>query len=156
MPAELGGCVAGELTIGEPPSNERIDRLVVMLGCRMFVFEPRDGRQRIARGGIRAGSKSRKKTLFLIGSVTRRSGREVGDRSLQLLAQCGCERAAVRPLFDDRQHSEEVFDPPMAVAQEAERFIESMIRMLPDCDQHRLLLTDQSTPRNAVGPRRLP
>jgi len=139
MSTELGGGVTSELTVGEPPSNERIDGVVVMSGRRMFVFESGDRRQRIARGGIGAGSKSGKKTLFLIGGVTRRGGREVGDRSLQLLALCRCERAAVRLLFDERQHLEEVFDPPMAVAQKAERFVEPMIRTLADFDKHRFL-----------------
>jgi hypothetical protein len=60
--------------------------------------------------------------------------------AFEVIALLGAERAAVCLFCDRRQYMKEMFDPTMAVAQQTERLVESVVRAVSNLDQHGLLI----------------
>src|SRR5262245_9385049 len=125
----------------EPAAYEGVDRLVSGVGGPVIALEARDGPEGGTGGGILRRAEAREEALFLVGRVPRRGGGEVGERAVKLGALGRRQRFRGAPR-DRRQYREEVLDPAMAVAQQAERFVEAVVGACADSKKHAVSLAE--------------
>jgi hypothetical protein len=87
--------------------------------------------------------------VFFIRGVPRCSGGKVRQRSLKLASVGVADPRTVQVIGRRCQHAQEMFNPSMTIAQQAEGFVEPVIRTLPNLQWHLSLFRVK---RRAVTP----
>ncbi len=107
----------------------------------MVVFQ---GIQRRERGGclwIALLAQPGEQADFFIRRMLRRGHGEVPERALERAAIRRCQRAACSVIRDRCEDVQEVFDPSMAVAQQTQWLVETVVRTLADLNRHSVFQT---------------
>jgi hypothetical protein len=125
---------------GKPAPAERVDRAVMLFRFVMIPFESREHVEGVRRRGIPGLTETGEQALFFVGGVLRCGGREISERPFDVRARRRREGPTSEPLVDRDQDAEEILDPAMAIAQQAERFVEAVIRTLADVDGMSLIM----------------
>ena len=125
-----------EPAVVEPAADERVHDGVMGVGRVVVVFELLHHGQHPVSLGVATGAQAGKQAVFLVSGMVRRGRLEVLQGPLERLAVIGRELAPGERPVDGDEHLQEMLDAPVAVAQQAERFVESVIGPGPDLDTH--------------------
>ena len=125
-----------EAASGKPAPAKRVDRAVMLFRFVMILFESREHLEGVRGRGVLILTEPGEQAFFLVGGVLRGGGREISERRFELRAFDRRERSSSRLLMYRNEHVEKVLDTPMAVAQQAKRFVEAVIRTLADVEEH--------------------
>jgi len=122
-------------SIAEPSADEDVHGFMTGVGDGVIVLEARDRIEGRARGRVLRRAEAWKEALFLIRGMARRCGREIAERTFDLRALWRRQRSR-GALRNRGEHREKVLDAAVAVAQQTQRLVESVVGLRADFDQH--------------------
>jgi hypothetical protein len=93
-------------------------------------------RECVLGGGVGAVAQSWEQAHFFIRRVLGGRNREVSNRSLERTPIRGSQGPAGRLCRDRYENMEKMLDTSVTVAQQAKRFIETVVRTLTNLDRH--------------------
>ncbi len=126
-PTQFSGLLDGQLTCREPAAAQAIHFLVAQFRPAMIRLQAVQLRQGGPDVGVVAVAHQGKEGVLLIRRVTRGGGREIREALLKP-PPLGVGKGFPAGFFHDADHhAEERLDAAVAVAQQAERLIESVI-----------------------------
>lgn len=102
----------------------------------MIPFEPREHLERMRYCGIPRLTETWEQALLFVGGVIRGGSLEISERRFEVRALRWRESSPSQPLTDRDQNPEEILEAAMAIAQQADRFVEAVIRTPADLDGH--------------------
>lgn len=130
-----------EPVVPEPAAHECVDGFVMPAGRLMIAFQSPHENQRLLYLRVAGGAEAREQALLLVGRVVWRGRFEVPERALERTAGLDAKMAAGRVPGDGDEHAQKVLDSPVAVAQEPERLIETVVRGAAYSNGHDSIMT---------------